>query len=62
MSEINKTNSPSQLNQPNRRKMTRRQGVDRREMFRFDLTKTDRRSGHDRRDNANNSWGSDDPI
>ena len=45
-----------------RRKNMRRVGHDRREMFRFDLTKEDRRHDKDRRDTSKNSWGSDDPI
>lgn len=67
MSEINKTTaSPlaehQRRGEPERRKDVRRTGHDRREMFRFDLTKDDRRSGKERRGNAKDSWGTDDPI
>lgn len=48
--------------EPERRKDIRRSGHDRREMFRFDLTKDDRRDGNERRGAAKNSWGTDDPI
>jgi len=47
--------------QDDRRKEQRRTGKDQREMIRFELDKSDRRSGKDRRGSAT-SWGSDDPI
>ncbi len=47
---------------PERRKDIRRTGDDRREMFRFDLTKDDRREGKDRRGSAKDNWGTEDPI
>lgn len=67
MSENNKINTPpltehQRHGEPERRKDIRRSGHDRREMFRFDLTKDDRRSGKERRGNAKDSWGTDDPI
>ncbi len=67
MSENKKTTTPpltehQRLGQPERRKDVRRTGEDRREMFRFDLTKEDRRKGKERRGSAKDNWGSDDPI
>ncbi len=67
MSENNKTTaSPltehQRIGQPERRKDIRRSGHDRREMFRFDLTKNDRRNTKERRGAADNHWGSDTPI
>lgn len=67
MSEKNKTTTApltehQRLGQPERRKDIRRIGEDRREMFRFDLTKDDRRKGIERRGMAKDNWGTDDPI
>lgn len=67
MSENNKTTVPpltehQRLGQPERRQEVRRTGDDRREMFRFDLTKEDRRKGKERRGTAEDNWGTDDPI
>lgn len=67
MSEIKKTGEPplaehQRRGEPERRKTIRRSGHDRREMFRFDLTKDDRRDGNERRGAVKDSWGTDDPI
>jgi len=67
MSENNKTpplplSEHQRRGEPERRKDARRTGEDRREMFRFDLTKDDRRKGKERRGTAEDNWGTDDPI
>jgi hypothetical protein len=47
------TKSESQYDGPDRRKIHRRHGHDRRAMVRFELDKTDRRQKEDRRNTAN---------
>jgi len=44
-----------------RRSSERRSGHDQREMIRYELDKSDRRSDDDRRQSVT-SWGTDDPV
>lgn len=59
--DINLTDK-RQPHQPERRQSERRQGDDRRDMIRFEPDKTDRRSGHDRRQHDHDNWGRGKPI
>lgn len=44
------------------RRQQRRSGQERREMIRFDLTKTPRRSGKERREVSQDSWQTTQPL